>query len=94
MRAKPAPTTFSSKAISFYNGRDEEQANNPILIQSTDRHNFATHDQGLTTNRESLAESGTGRKGAVEGVHNLQTTKNNMHTTSATLTNLIQSIRN
>ena len=91
MRAKPPPTTFSSKAISFYNGREEDTTNNPILIQSAERHNFATHDQGLTTNRESMAES-TDRK--VEGAHNMPTGKNNLHTTSATLTNLIQSIKN
>ena len=41
MRAKPPATTFSSKALSFYNSREEA---NPILIQSTEKVNFATHD--------------------------------------------------
>lgn len=90
MRSKPPVTTFSVKALSFYNSNDEGD-NNHILVQSADRHNFATHDQGLTTNREELDES-TGRK--VEGQANMRTVKNGMGTTSATLTNLIQSIKN
>ena len=53
-------TTFSSKALSFYSGDYEKNVMNgtqngqmhPILIQSADRVNFATHDQNLTTNRE------------------------------------------
>ena len=61
MRAKPPPTTFSSKALSFYNDADRTKDTNNILIQSADRVNFATHDQNLTTNREQVSKEDEGK---------------------------------
>ena len=59
MRSKPPVTTFSSKALSFYSGDYNQNvmmggtSQEAILIESPDRVNFATHDQNLTTNRET-----------------------------------------
>ncbi len=66
MRQKPPATTFSAKALSFYsnenfkNRRDQgaginnasNLTGNAILIQSTDKVNYQTHDNNMTTNRE------------------------------------------
>ena len=59
MRSKPPATTFSAKALSFYsneNGGAGIGSKNAILIQSTDKVNFATHDNNMTTNREEAHE--------------------------------------
>ena len=88
MRAKPPPTTFSSKALSFYADKDRTADSNAILIQSADRVNFATHDQGLTTNREqnTQAEETTGR--VQRDLDGLRTTAS-----GAMLSNLIVSLK-
>ena len=83
MRQKPPATTFSVKALSFYGNDNRVMQTNNILVQSTDKVNFATHDQQMTTNRETN-EDVANKTGARMG---------NMRT-SGTLTNLIQSIRN
>ena len=45
MRAKPPMTTFSAKALSFYNSDHQGgDAQNKILIQQAEKVNYATHD--------------------------------------------------
>ena len=57
MRRKPAPTTFSSKALSFNTSTDQGfgLANASMMI-GEERAPYATYDQGLTTNRETGRE--------------------------------------
>ena len=61
---------------------------NAILIQSTEKVNFATHDNNLTTNREETGKEEDTNASRRQGPHD------NMRTTaSGTLSNLIQSIK-
>ena len=87
MRSKPPATTFSVKALSFYSNENAPGiGSNNILIQSTDKVNFATHDNNMTTNREEMNEETSRKNGGAA---------DNMRTTaSGTLTNLIQSLEN
>lgn len=43
MRAKPAPATFSTKALNFYNS-EYNQSDVQILPDAAERQNYQTHD--------------------------------------------------
>ena len=82
MRSKPPATTFSSKALSFYaEGGENSNGQSAILVKDiVDRQNFATHDNHLTTQRD-------------EGTAGQDSEINLRVTHSATLTNLMQSLK-
>ena len=92
MRAKPPPATFSSKALSFYSNEHNQFAGsgNPILIKSTDKANFATHDHQLTTNREERTGREEDREITMHGLRNQATTKS---VSNGTLSQLLQSLK-
>ena len=88
MRQKPQPTTFSTKALSFYSGDGAVFYKSPILVSSGDHINFLTHDNGLTTNREVPS-------GEDENIDYLKVRKDGDPNTTAsgTLSNLVESIK-
>lgn len=51
MRAKPAPATFSTKALSFYNSEypNGQQPGGGMIADSQERLNYATHDHNLSS---------------------------------------------
>ena len=62
----------------------------PILIKSTDKANFATHDHQLTTNREERTGREEDREITMHGLRNQATTKS---VSNGTLSQLLQSLK-